>query len=50
MRIDIHIALSDLMFGIFWVSRRRQLYVMPFPCVGLVLTFVRPSFSRTVGL
>lgn len=32
-------AWYDLWVGIFWDSRKRKLYILPLPCVGVVIEF-----------
>lgn len=32
-------AWYDLWIGIFWDSRKRKLYILPLPCVGVVIEF-----------
>lgn len=32
-------AWYDLWVGIFWDSRKRKLYILPVPCVGVVIEF-----------
>jgi hypothetical protein len=32
-------AWYDVWVGIFWDSRKRKLYILPLPCVGLVVEF-----------
>lgn len=32
-------AWHDLWVGIFWDSRKRKLYILPLPCVGVVIEF-----------
>lgn len=29
----------DLWVGAFWDARKRRLYILPLPCLGLVLDF-----------
>lgn len=32
-------AWYDMWVGIFWDSRKRKLYILPLPCVGVVIEF-----------
>lgn len=32
-------AWYDLWVGIFWDRKSRKLYILPVPCIGLVVTF-----------
>lgn len=32
-------AWYDLWVGMFWDSRKRKLYILPLPCVGVVIEF-----------
>jgi len=38
-------AWYDMWVGIFWDSRKRKLYILPIPCVGLVFEFPMPGNS-----
>jgi len=35
-------AWYDLWVGAFWDQAKRRLYVLPLPCVGIVIDFARP--------
>lgn len=39
MRIKPIFAWYDLWVGAFWDSRKRRLYILPLPCVGIVIQF-----------
>lgn len=39
-RIEIIFAWYDLWIGAYWDRRRKWLYVLPVPCVGVVIRFV----------
>ena len=32
-------AWYDLWIGAFWDSRKRRLYILPLPCLGIVIDF-----------
>lgn len=32
-------ALYDVWVGVFWDARKRRLYILPLPCIGIVLDF-----------
>jgi hypothetical protein len=39
MRMRPIIAWYDLWMGIYWDRRTRKLYLLPLPCIGIVLEF-----------
>lgn len=39
MTIKPLFAWYDLWVGVFWDSKLRKLYILPLPCIGVVLTF-----------
>ncbi len=39
-------AWYDLWVGAFWDAKKRKLYVLPFPCVGLVFQFGTNEASK----
>lgn len=39
MRIKPLFAWFDFWVGVFWNSRQRRLYILPLPCIGLVIDF-----------
>ena len=39
MKVRPIIAWYDLWVGAFWDAKKRWLYVLPFPCVGIVIKF-----------
>jgi hypothetical protein len=41
MRIRGLVCWRDLWVGAFWDARRRRLYLMPLPCIGVVIEFER---------
>jgi hypothetical protein len=38
-RWSVVIAWYDLWVGLFWDRERRRLYVLPLPCLGIVIQF-----------
>lgn len=38
MKIELLLAWYDLWVGAYWDAARRKLYVLPLPCVGVVIT------------
>lgn len=38
-RLSLIFAWYDLWIGAFWDRKSRKLYLLPFPCVGLVVAF-----------
>ncbi len=47
MKVSFIFAWYDLWIGLFWDQRKRRLYILPIPCVGIVVEF-KPS-SETKG-
>lgn len=45
MRIRPVFAWYDLWVGAYWDRRARRLYVLPLPCIGVAIEFVRPQPS-----
>lgn len=41
-------AWYDLWVGIFWDRKGRKLYILPLPCVGIVVTFTESASARDV--
>jgi hypothetical protein len=39
MKIKPIFAWYDLWIGAYWNSEKRRLYILPFPCIGLVIQF-----------
>jgi hypothetical protein len=39
MKIKPLFAWYDLWIGVFWDAAKRRLYILPLPCVGIVLEF-----------
>jgi hypothetical protein len=39
-------AWYDLWVGAFWDRKSKRLYVLPLPCVGVVIQFPNPSTER----
>jgi hypothetical protein len=39
MKVRPLFAWYDLWVGAFWDQKNRRLYVLPFPCIGLVFDF-----------
>ncbi len=39
MRARLIFAWYDLWIGAYWDRRQRALYILPLPCVGVVLRF-----------
>jgi hypothetical protein len=39
MKIRPVLAWYDLWIGAFWDGRKRRLYLLPLPCIGIVLDF-----------
>jgi hypothetical protein len=36
-------AWYDLWIGAFWDARKRRLYILPLPCIGVVISFERSA-------
>jgi hypothetical protein len=43
VRIKPIFAWYDLWVGVFWDRAKLRLYVLPLPCVGIVLDFAKPA-------
>jgi len=41
MTVRLIFAWFDLWVGAFWDRRTRRLYILPIPCVGVVIEFRR---------
>lgn len=39
MRIDIVCKYYDMWVGAFWDSKKKWLYILPIPCIGIVIKF-----------
>ena len=39
MRIKPIFAWYDLWLGVFWGRQKRKLYILPLPCIGVVIEF-----------
>lgn len=39
MTIRFQFAWYDLWIGVYWDRKARALYILPLPCIGVVLTF-----------
>lgn len=39
MRIRPIFAWYDLWIGVFWDGKKRRLYILPVPCLGIVIKF-----------
>jgi len=42
MTCRIVIAWYDMWIGVYWDAARKRLYILPIPCVGIVLDFGGP--------
>lgn len=43
MRIRPLFAWYDIWIGVFWDRKTRKLYILPLPCIGIVVTFASPE-------
>lgn len=43
MKISFLFAWYDLWIGAYWDRARRRLYLLPLPCIGIVIAFPRPK-------
>jgi hypothetical protein len=43
VRIRPLVKWYDLWVGVFWDRKARKLYVLPLPCVGVVISFDKAS-------
>ncbi len=46
MSIRPIIAWYDLWVGVFWDRAKRRLYILPLPCVGVVISFAEKEPAR----
>lgn len=44
MRVRPLFAWYDLWIGAFWDRKTRKLYILPLPCIGIVIEFTQPTF------
>jgi hypothetical protein len=48
MRIKPIFAWYDIWIGMFWDTRKRKLYILPVPCLGIVMDLsARPDAGKT---
>lgn len=47
MKITFLFAWYDLWVGIFYDKDKRKLYVLPIPCVGVIIHFNKKEISHT---
>lgn len=46
MKLRLLFAWYDLWVGAYWDRKERKLYILPIPCVGVVLEFKSGDSSR----
>lgn len=39
MKVRLFVAWFDLWVGAYWDKKSRRLYILPIPCVGIMLDF-----------
>jgi hypothetical protein len=49
MSIRLLFAWYDLWIGAYWDRTARKLYVLPLPCVGVVVSFARRVAPESAG-
>lgn len=47
MKIKPLFAWYDLWMGAFWDRKARKLYILPLPCVGVVIEFAAQAKTRS---
>jgi len=43
MKVKLLFAWYDLWVGLFWDKKKKWLYILPFPCLGIILKFGFPE-------
>lgn len=49
MKVRPLFAWYDMWIGIFWDRSRRRLYILPLPCIGVVVEFGRARGGSNEG-
>ena len=44
MRVRPIVAWYDMWMGAYWDSIKRKLYILPIPCIGIVIDFTSGPF------
>ena len=48
MEINLVLAWYDFWVGIFWDQEKRNLYILPIPCIGLRIHFHKWAFHSII--
>jgi hypothetical protein len=46
MKVSFLFAWYDLWVGLFWDSKKKWLYILPIPCIGIILKFNNQTNKR----
>jgi hypothetical protein len=49
MKIKPVLAWYDFWIGVFWDAEKRRLYILPLPCIGVVIQFEAPEGLKPKG-
>lgn len=41
MKVAFIVAWYDLWIGLFWDGKKKWLYILPLPCIGIIIKFIK---------
>lgn len=47
MKIQLIVKWYDMWIGMFWDSKNKWLYILPIPCMGIILKFSKKSIQKS---